>query len=208
MRTSSRPSPLPWIPVAIVVALVGSAGASGAFAQQPPPYGLFVANDCEVKTEYSAGTRSTVVQLMLTPPGPGGSPSAATLVLRADRSGSDPSASVAQILVIGIPAINSNPNIIRNLELEFVIARGGQALRLFYVGAGWENFGFSTPGNEITRASFRIAAADLQALMAADKVTGRVMNYSFEFASKHLAALRVFAMACSIPVPDDKGAKR
>jgi hypothetical protein len=208
MRSSSRTFLPLCLLAAMALSLTGSAGASGAFPQQPPPYGLFVANDCEVKTEYAPGTRSTVVQLMLTPPGPGGSASAATLVLRAERTGADASAPAGQIEVIGIPAINSNPNIIRNLELELVIARAAsQPLRLFYVGNGWEAFGFSTPGNEITRASFKMSAADVQALLLAEKVTGRVMNYPFEFTPKHLAALRVFAMAAGIPVPDDKLSK-
>jgi hypothetical protein len=61
----------------IVAMLVLCAGH--AYVQVPAPYQLFVRHDCELKSEYSAETRTTTVQLTLMPPGLDSSPSAASL---------------------------------------------------------------------------------------------------------------------------------
>jgi hypothetical protein len=196
--------------LALLAILTATATArTGAVPQLPAPYGLFVTADCEVKSEYVPGAKTTVVQLTIMAPSPGNQPSSASLLFRAERAGGDAAAPPSKIDVVAIPSITSNPLVIRGVELEFRVERtGADPLRLFYLGNPWSNFGFANPGDEVTRASFVLGPADLQALMVADRVSGRVMNYSFEFASRHFAAMRVFALAVGLPVPPDKTEKR
>ncbi len=205
MTTSTRPCVR--APLLVVLAVVAASVAvrTGGVPQLPAPPGLFVASDCEVKTQFSAETKSTVVQLMIVPPSPGNQPSAASLLFRVESARGGEGTAPAKIDLIAIPSVTSNPNIIRGLELEFRVERtGADPLRLFYMGNAWSNFGFATPGEEVTRTSFALGVPDIQTLMAADRVSGRVMNFPFEFASRHFAALRVFALATGIPAPPDK----
>ncbi len=43
-----------------------------------------------------------------------------------------------------------------------------------------------------------MSLAELGSLLQAERVTGTVMNSSFEFTNQHLAALRLFAMAIGV----------
>ncbi len=189
----------------LAVALAGTLAASGAPPQVPAPYGLFVLNDCEVKSEYSAETRSTIAQLALTPPGANNTPSAASLVLRVEYPGRRPEGLPSEVTVLAVPAVTSNPNTIRNFELEFTVERAGsRPLRLFYFGRSWGDYGFVPAGGEITRVGFSMSAADLQVLIMAERVTGRVMSSSFALTGRQLAALRLFALTVGVPDPDTR----
>ncbi len=184
-------------------------GASAAPPQIPAPYGLFVHTDCELKSEYSAKTKTTSVQLALTPPGPDKTPSAASLVLRAEYQGTEPLVAPAGIAILALPSITSNPNVIRGVELEMTIERGGvRPLRLFYFGKSWGEHGFVFPGAEITRVEFGLSVAEFKALLLAERVTGRVMNYDFVLTGKHIAALRQFASAIGVADAADTPPKR
>ena len=186
---------------ATVLALVPPAAlvALAAPHQIPAPYGLFVHSDCELKSEYSAGTKSTTVQLALTPPGPDGSPSAASLVLRAEYAGTQPEAPPADISIMALPAVTSNPTVLRGVQLELVIERtGARPVTFSYFGKSWGEYGFVPPGGEITRVVFSLSVAELKALLVADRITGRVMNSGFTLTGKELAALRQFADAIGI----------
>jgi hypothetical protein len=198
-------------PVLVVLVCVAAAASVRVAAgpQLPAPYGLFVTTDCEVKTQFSPDTKGTVVQLMLVPPSPGDQPAAASLLFRAEKSAGDEPAPPTKIDVVAIPSVTSNPTVIRGIQLEFTVERAGaDPLRLFYPGNPWGNFGFATPGEEVTRASFVLGVSDFQALLVADRVSGRVMNFPFEFVKRHFAAMRVFALAAGIPAPPDKTEKR
>jgi hypothetical protein len=209
-ETAVRHKGLPPVTVAaLVLAVAGTLGAFAAPPQVPAPYGLFVHSDCELKSEYSARTRTTTVQLALTPPGPDNSPSAASLLLRAQYAGTEPMAPPAELAILALPAITSNPNIIRGVELELTIERAGvRPVRLFYFGNSWGEHGFVFPGAEITRVEFSLSVAELKALLLAERVTGRVMNYDFVLARKHLAALRQFASTIGVADTTDTLAKR
>ncbi len=194
---------------ALALLMAGTLGAIAAPPQVPAPYGLFVHSDCELKSEYSARTKTTTVQLALTPPGPDNSPSAASLLLRAQYAGTEPIAPPSEIAILALPAITSNPNIVRGVELELTIERAGvRPVRLYYLGNSWGEHGFVFPGAEITRVSFNLSVAELRALLLAERVTGRVMNYSFVLTGKHLAALLQFASTIGVADAADTSPKR
>ncbi len=167
--------------------------------QVPAPYGLFPRTDCDLKSQYSSETRSTIVQLALTPPGQDGSPSAASLILRAEYAGTRPDVPPAAISIQALPAPNSNPNVVRGLELELIIERtDARPIRLFYFGNTWGEYGYIPAGGEITRVVFNLSATELKALLTADRITGRVMNSSFALTEKEFAALRSFASSIGV----------
>lgn len=187
-----------------VAVLLGFAVVSGAPLQMPAPYGLFVHTDGELKSDYSDALKATVVQLALTPPGLAGTPSAASMVFRSQFPGRQPAAPPGEITILVLPAITSDPNVIRGVKLVFAIERAGaRPLELSYFGKSWGEHGFTPPGGEITRVAFSMSLAELRSLLEAERVSGQVMNSSFEFTSAHLAALRMFATA--IGVADQAG---
>ncbi len=180
----------------LAVTPLAAAARSVAPPQVPAPYALYVRGDCELKSVYAASTKSTVVQLSLTPPGPGGTPSGVSLVLRAEYPGAGPAVAPNDIDVLVLPAVNSNPTVVRGLQLELVMERDGAApVTLSYFGRSWGDYGFVPAGAEITRVAFTVHAAELKALLVADRVTGRVMNASFVLTGAEMAALREFASA-------------
>jgi hypothetical protein len=200
MSGSSRPSGTCGRRTATALALALLTTALGATPrQQPAPYELFARGDGDVKTQYSSATRSTVVQLALAPPGPGGLPSAATLVLQAEYSGAQPGGAPGPITVLAVPAPNANPNVIRNFELELIVERVDEAaLKLFYFGQSWGDYGFTPPGGEIRRVAFTMSAAELKTVAAAEGVKGRVLNSDFVLTAKQIAALRLFGAKIGI----------
>jgi hypothetical protein len=201
---------LPLVTVAaLALAVAAALGTSAAPPQVAAPYELFARTDCELKSEYSAKTKTTTVQLALTPPGPDNSPSGASLILQAQYAGTEPIAPPEGITILALPAITSNPNIIRGVELEFTIERaGGAPVRLFYFGKAWGEYEFVPPGGEIRRVAFNLSVAEVKALLLSERVTGRVMNYSFVLTDKHLAALRLFASAIGVSGPAGTSPKR
>ena len=116
--------------------------------------------------------------------------------------GTQPIAPPDEVTILALPAITSNPNIIRGVELELTIERAGTGpVRLFYFGKAWGEHEFVPPGGEITRVTFNVSVAEVKAMLLAERVTGRVMNYSFVLTGKHLAALRLFAAAIGVSAP-------
>jgi hypothetical protein len=195
--------------VALSAALSAAVIPSAASPQMPAPYGLSTLRDCDITSEYSAEKKSTVVQLALVPPGPAGEPAAVSLALRAEYAGRMPGSPPGAINVLVLPTILSSPNVQRGFELELMVYRAGaRPLRLFYFGRSWGEVGYVAPGDEVTRVGFSMSAADLQALLLGERVTGRVMNFGFEFTNRHLAALRLFAMTIGVPDPADTRSER
>jgi hypothetical protein len=188
------------VPAVVIATLSLAIGA--AAEQVPAPYGLFVHTDGEVKSEYSADLKSTIVELALSP-GLADTPSSTTMVLRAAFAGrSRPSTPPVEITILVLPAITSNPNVIRDTGLAFTIERSGSApLELSYFGRSWGDYGFVPPGGEVTRVAFSMSVPELRALLLAERVSGRVMNSNFVFTSKHLSALRLFAMTIGVVNP-------
>jgi hypothetical protein len=187
------------LPAVLAAALLGTLDASEARRQIPAPYGLFVHSDGELKSDYSAERKSTTVQLALTPPGLHSTSSAASVVLQAGFAGREPTAPPREIALLLLPSIVSNPNVVRGVELDFTIeCAGSQPLRLFYFGSSWGEYGYVTPGGEITRVVFTMSAAELRALTVGERVTGHAMNHSFAFTDQHLAALRLFAQTIGV----------
>lgn len=192
------------MPAVLIGTLAATLVASGARAQVPAPYELFVHTDGELKTEYSALSKSTVVQLAIMPPGAGETPSATSMVLRAEFAGRQPITPPGQIGILVVPTATSSPNVIRGVQLEFTIqAAGSPPLDLSYFGRSWGEYGFVPPGGELRRVEFSMSVPELRALLLGRQVTGRVMNSTFAFTGKHLAALRLFAMAIGVPQPGE-----
>jgi hypothetical protein len=195
--------------VALALALPGALRIFAAPHQVPAPYGLFPRTDCDLTSQYSSETKSTIVQLALTPPGQDGSPSASSLVLRAEYAGTRPDVPPAAISILALPVVNANPNVVRGLELELVIERtNARPIRLFYFGTSWGEFGYIPAGGEISRVIFSLSAAELKALLTADRITGRVMNSSFALTDKELAAMRSFASSIGVRDPQAVSSKR
>jgi hypothetical protein len=185
---------------AVVIAVL--AVTLGAAAQVPAPYGLFVHSDGEVKSRYSADLKSTIVELALTPPGQSNAPTSVTMVLRAAFAGRQATAPPAEITILILPTITSDPNVRRDNTLGFTIERPESTpVHLSYFGQSWGDYGFVPPGGELTRVAFSMSVAELRALLMAERVVGRVMNSSFVFTNKHLAALRVFATTIGVTIP-------
>jgi len=185
------------VAIATIALTLGSAAA-----QVPAPYGLFVHTDGEVKSEYSADLKATIVELALSP-GLGDTPASTTMVLRAAFAGRQPTAPPGQITILVLPTITSNPNVIRDGALAFTIeGSGSPPLELSYFGQSWGDYGFIPPGGEFTRVAFSMSVPELRALLLAERVSGRVMNSNFVFTGKHLAALRLFARTIGVVNPD------
>ncbi len=135
--------------IVLAAALLGTALVAGAPRQMAAPYGLFVHSDGELKSDYSDELKATVVQLALTPPGLAGTPSAASMVFRAQFAGRQPAAPPRSIEILVLPAITSDPNVIRGVKLEFTIDRAGaRPLPLSYFGKSWGEHGFTPPGEK------------------------------------------------------------
>lgn len=137
---------------AVVLALAPLAAPDTLTAphQVAAPYGLCVRRDCELTSAYSAGTKSTVVQLALDPPGPDGSPAAASLVLQAEYAGTRPGVAPAAITILALPKVTSNPAAIRGVTLELMIECADTGpIRLFYFGESWGEYGFVNPGGRL-----------------------------------------------------------
>lgn len=193
------------MPAILTLTLAATLVASGALAQVPAPYELFVHADGELKTEYVAASRSTIVQLALMPPGAGSTPSATSMVLRAEFAGRQPMIPPGQIGILVLPTVTSSPNVIRGVQLAFTIqAAGSPPLDLSYFGRSWGEYGFVPPGAELRRVEFSMSVPELRALLLGQEVTGRVMNSTFVLTTRHLAALRLFAMAIGVPQPGDR----
>jgi hypothetical protein len=187
-----------WLAV-LVLALIVTVGASGAHAQVEAPYGLFVAVDGEMKSEYSPGQKSTVVQLALTPPGLSGTGPSATMVFWARFAGREPEGPPAEIRILVLPIVTSSPNVVRDVEMQLTIEHHKtRPLTLSYFGQSWGEYGFVPPGGEITRVAFTMSPAELRALGFGEQVTGEVMNSAFAFTEQQLAALQRFALAVGI----------
>jgi hypothetical protein len=172
---------------------------AAAQPQVPAPYALFRGTDCELKSEYSTATSSTTVQLVLTPPGPDGSPSPAWLVLQAEYAGTRPDLPPADISITALPVVNFNPNVVRGVELDLVIeTTEAKRVTLSYFGRAVGEFGFVPAGGEISRVAFTLSVTELRALLAAEQVTGRVMNSDFALTARELATLRLFASTIGV----------
>jgi hypothetical protein len=194
----------PRLAAVLTMTLAATLLATNAPAQVPAPYELFVHTDGELKTEYSAASSSTVVQLAIMPPGAGDTPSATSMVFRAEFLGRQPLTPPGQIGILVLPTPTSSPNVIRGVQLAFTIqAAGSPPVDLSYFGRSWGENGFVPPGGELRRVEFSMSVPELRALLLGRQVTGRVMNSTFAFTTRHLAALRLFAMAIGVPQPGE-----
>ena len=187
---------------ALALAVAGTFGTFAASPQLPAPYQLFPRTDCELTSEYFARTNTTSVRLAITPPGPDKTPSAASLLLWAQYPGTEPAGPPDGIVLVALPSVTSNPNVIRSTQMELTLEGAGpRPVRLFYVGASWARNGFLPPGAEVRGVEYQLSIAELEALLLAEQVTGRVMNYRFVLGGKHLAALHQFASAIGVADP-------
>jgi hypothetical protein len=187
------------VPAVVIATLSLAIGA--AAGQVPAPYGLFVHTDGEVKSEYSADLKSTIVELSLSA-GVGDTPSSTTMVFRAAFAGRQVGAPPSEITILVLPTINSNPNVIRDTGLAFTIDRvDSSPLELSYFGKSWGDYGFVPPGGEVTRVAYSMSVPELRALLLGERVSGRVMNSSFTFTSKQRAALQLFALTIGVVNP-------
>jgi hypothetical protein len=168
----------------------------------PAPYQLFPRTDCELTSEYFARTNTTSVRLSLTPPGPDKSPSAASLLLWAQYPGTEPAGPPDGIVLVALPSVTSNPNVIRSTQMELTLEGAGpRPVRLFYIGASWARNGFLPPGAEVRGVEYQLSIAELEALLLAERVTGRVMNFRFVLTARQLAALHQFASTIGVADP-------
>ena len=185
--------------IVLAAALLGTALVAGAPRQMAAPYGLFVHSDGELKSDYSDELKATVVQLALTPPGLAGTPSAASMVFRAQFAGRQPAAPPRSIRDPGPAGDHLRPECHpgRQAGVHDRPCRGAAApavvLREILGRAR-----VHPARGEITRVVFSMSLAELGSLLQAERVTGTVMNSSFEFTNQHLAALRLFAMAIGV----------
>ena len=180
-------------------------GVAAATPQLEAPYALFVRSDGEMKSEYSVDQNVTVVQLALIPPGVGNTPSTASLVLRAQYAGHAPAAPPASISILVVPSVTADPNVIRGVQMQLTIERAESTpLTLAYFGKSWGTAEFVPPGGEVTRVIFGMSVAEFKAVLLGERVSGRVLNATFVFTAKQLAALRLFALTIGIRNPADK----
>ena len=187
---------------ALALAAAGTLGVFAAAPQLPAPYQLFPRTDCELTSEYWAKANTTTVRLSLTPPGPDKTPSAASLLIWAQHPGTEPAGPPDGIVLVALPSVTANPNIIRNTRMELTLEGAGpRPVRLYYVGTSWARNGFLPPGAEVRGVEYQLSIAELEALLLAEQVTGRVMNYRFVLGGKHLAALHQFASAIGVADP-------
>jgi hypothetical protein len=161
---------------------------------------LASARDREIATAFDASANRTTVTLALVPPGTGGGPSGVLLMFVGEFAGRTPATGGPTLTVRTHFSAKSDPRErdprtgSEGRELIFRLdPHTPSGITLYLYARNWGYGGFVAPGGEIPVAFFTLTNDELEALQAAQAITGRALGSEFLLAPDQLAAIDEFA---------------